>query len=129
MRRCFSRTTRARPSSAACAPRHWTMPSAWNACVTRCMGTTPSCVDSGAAPARRDRIQVIHLASGNAHKAQEFQRLADVSGLHLKIVPAVRMPEVVEDTGTFVGNARKKAQALQALLPSDAWVLADDSGV
>src|SRR5688572_415161 len=154
MRRCFSRTTRARPSSAACAPRHWTMPSAWNACVTRCMGTTPSCVDScatprrcsstkprstgsrmdeeqagGAAPARRDRIQVIHLASGNAHKAQEFQRLADVSGLHLKIVPAIRMPEVVEDTGTFVGNARKKAQALQALLPSDAWVLADDSGV
>ena len=39
------------------------------------------------------------------------------------------MPEVVEDTGTFLGNARKKAQALQALLPADAWVLADDSGV
>ena len=72
---------------------------------------------------------VIYLASGNAHKAQEFQRLAEVSGLPVRIVPARNMPEVVEDTGTFVGNARKKAQALQALLPPDAWVLADDSGV
>ena len=75
------------------------------------------------------RIDVIHLASGNAHKVQEFQRLADASGLGLRILPAKPMPEVVEDTGTFVGNARKKAQALQALLPADAWVLADDSGV
>ncbi len=71
----------------------------------------------------------IHLASGNAHKVQEFQRLADVSGLRLRILPANPMPEVEEDTGTFVGNARKKARALQALLPADAWVLADDSGV
>lgn len=74
-------------------------------------------------------LDTIHLASGNAHKVQEFQRLADVSGLTLRIVPANPMPEVEEDTGTFVGNARKKAVALQALLPVDAWVLADDSGV
>ncbi len=78
---------------------------------------------------RAPRPQTIHLASGNAHKAQEFQRLAAASGLPVRIVPAQAMPEVVEDTGTFVGNARKKAQALQALLPPDAWVLADDSGV
>jgi XTP/dITP diphosphohydrolase len=39
------------------------------------------------------------------------------------------MPAVVEDTGTFAGNARKKALALQAVLPPEAWVLADDSGV
>lgn len=71
----------------------------------------------------------IHLATGNAHKVGEFQVLADASGLALRIVPAERMPEVVEDTGTFVGNARKKAVALQAILPPDAWVLADDSGV
>lgn len=83
----------------------------------------------GVIPPRRDRPQVIHLASGNAHKAQEFQRLADASGLAVRIVPAARMPEVVEDTGTFIGNARKKAQALHALLPPEAWVLADDSGV
>jgi XTP/dITP diphosphohydrolase len=75
------------------------------------------------------RPGVIHLATGNAHKVQEFQRLADASGLALRFLPANPMPEVVEDTGTFVGNARKKAQALQALLPADAWVLADDSGV
>uniref|UniRef100_UPI001E3C79D4 non-canonical purine NTP pyrophosphatase n=1 Tax=Geminisphaera colitermitum TaxID=1148786 RepID=UPI001E3C79D4 len=51
------------------------------------------------------------------------------------------MPPVVEDTGTFVGNARKKAVALQAKLAAtigaatgataagDVWVLADDSGL
>ncbi|RXK56721.1 RdgB/HAM1 family non-canonical purine NTP pyrophosphatase [Oleiharenicola lentus] len=75
------------------------------------------------------RLQVIHLASGNRHKAEEFQRLADESRLPLRIVPANPMPEVVEDAGTFVGNARKKAQALLAQLPAGSWVLADDSGV
>jgi XTP/dITP diphosphohydrolase len=75
------------------------------------------------------RPSLIHLASGNRHKAEEFQRLADGSGLALRVVPAARMPEVVEDTGTFVGNARKKAVALQAILPAGSWVLADDSGV
>ncbi len=39
------------------------------------------------------------------------------------------MPEVAEDTGTFVGNARKKALALRTKLPADAWALADDSGL
>lgn len=72
---------------------------------------------------------MIHLASGNPHKAAELQRLADESGMAVRIVPAKAMPEVVEDTGTFIGNARKKAQALQAILPPEAWVLADDSGV
>jgi XTP/dITP diphosphohydrolase len=71
----------------------------------------------------------IHLATGNAHKVEEFQRLADGSGLPLEIMAARPMPDVVEDTGTFTGNARKKARALQAVLPPDAWVLADDSGV
>jgi XTP/dITP diphosphohydrolase len=76
-----------------------------------------------------DHGTVIWLATGNAHKAREMQRLADASGLGVRIVPAERMPEVVEDTGTFVGNAGKKARALQAVLPPGAWVLADDSGV
>jgi len=74
----------------------------------------------------------LHLASGNAHKAQELQALAAAAGLPLEIVSARAvggMPEVAEDTGTFVGNARKKARALQAALPAGAWVLADDSGV
>lgn len=71
----------------------------------------------------------IHLASGNRHKAEEFQRLADESGVAIRVVPASPMPEVIEDAGTFVGNARKKAQALAAVLPPGSWVLADDSGV
>lgn len=74
-------------------------------------------------------LQVIHLATGNAHKVHEMQALADASGLPVKIVASAKMPPVVEDTGTFAGNARKKARALQALLPPGAWVLADDSGV
>jgi XTP/dITP diphosphohydrolase len=74
-------------------------------------------------------VKVIHLATGNAHKAREFQALADGSGLALRIVPAARMPAVVEDTGTFAGNAGKKAAALKAVLGPEAWVLADDSGL
>jgi len=74
----------------------------------------------------------LYLASGNAHKVQEFQALVDGSGLALEIVSAKAvggMPAVVEDAGTFVGNATKKARALKAILPPDAWVLADDSGL
>jgi XTP/dITP diphosphohydrolase len=74
----------------------------------------------------------LYLASGNAHKVQEFQSLADASGLEIEIISAKSvggMPPVVEDTGTFVGNATKKARALKAILPAEAWVLADDSGL
>ena len=72
------------------------------------------------------------LASGNAHKAGEFAALVKAAGLGWRLESARTfggMPEVVEDTGTFVGNARKKAMALRALAPAEAWVLADDSGV
>lgn len=74
----------------------------------------------------------LYLASGNAHKVQEFQALADASSLAIEIVSAKSvggMPVVVEDAGTFIGNATKKARALKAILPADAWVLADDSGL
>jgi XTP/dITP diphosphohydrolase len=74
----------------------------------------------------------LYLASGNAHKAREFQTLADASGLPVEIVSAQAvggMPAVVEDAGTFVGNARKKARALRTRLPVEAWALADDSGL
>ena len=72
---------------------------------------------------------LIHLASGNAHKAREFQDLVRTAGLPVSIRAAAQMPVVDEDTGTFLGNACKKAAALQALLPADTWVLADDSGL
>ncbi len=74
----------------------------------------------------------LYLASGNAHKAAELQGLVTAGGLNVEIISARAvggMPEVVEDTGTFVGNARKKALALRAKLPAEAWALADDSGL
>ncbi|MCS6244053.1 MAG: RdgB/HAM1 family non-canonical purine NTP pyrophosphatase [Opitutus sp.] len=74
----------------------------------------------------------LYLASGNAHKVAEMNALARASGLPVTIVSAKAvggMPPVVEDTGTFVGNARKKARALPAVLPPGSWVLADDSGL
>lgn len=81
----------------------------------------------------------LYLASGNAHKAAELQALADAlqgggSGAAGRIEVASAsevggMPAVDEDTGSFVGNARKKALALKALLPEAGWALADDSGL
>lgn len=80
----------------------------------------------------------IFLASGNARKAEEIQAMADASqsgqppgGFRVEVVPASEvggMPEVQEDTGTFLGNARKKAAALHARVPQ-GWVVADDSGL
>lgn len=73
-----------------------------------------------------------YFASGNAHKAAELQALADASRLPVEIVSARvvgGMPAVLEDAGSFTGNARKKALALRPLVPADAWVLADDSGL
>lgn len=74
----------------------------------------------------------LFLASGNTHKAKELQSLADAAGLRVEIVSASvagGMPAVEEDTGTFAGNAGKKARALRAQLPAEAWTLADDSGL
>jgi XTP/dITP diphosphohydrolase len=74
----------------------------------------------------------LYLASGNAHKVLELGALSARDGLELRILSAKAlggMPSVQEDTGTFAGNARKKALALRALAPPGSWVLADDSGV
>jgi XTP/dITP diphosphohydrolase len=74
----------------------------------------------------------IYFASGNAHKVAELGALAAREGLAVEIVSAKAlggMPTVAEDTGTFVGNARKKARALWEKAPAGSVVLADDSGV
>jgi XTP/dITP diphosphohydrolase len=74
----------------------------------------------------------LYLASGNAHKAREFQALADADALPVEIISAVAiggMPPVAEDTGSFAGNARKKARTLKERLPAGDWALADDSGL
>ncbi len=79
----------------------------------------------------------LFLASNNAHKAAELAALAARDGLSVEIISARAvggMPPVVEDAGTFIGNARKKARALQLRLAADAattgaWALADVSGL
>lgn len=74
----------------------------------------------------------IYLATGNPHKVAELQSLARESAVEVEILSAQAiggMPPVTEDAGTFAGNARKKALALRARVPADAWALADDSGV
>ena len=81
---------------------------------------------------KRPLPETIFLASGNAHKVQELQALAEIDQLAVSIKSAREaggMPPVAEDTGTFVGNAHKKAAALLPLLPAGAWALADDSGI
>ena len=74
----------------------------------------------------------IYLATGNAHKAEEFGRMFAQAGLDVKVRSAKElggMPAVDEISGTFHGNCRLKANALRALAPRKAWVLADDSGL
>jgi len=74
----------------------------------------------------------LYLASNNPHKAAELQSLARADGLPFILRPALDlggMPDVAEDTGTFAGNARKKARALRSTAPEGAGVLADDSGL
>ena len=88
------------------------------------MASDPDCSRSSA-----PRPTHLYLATTNAHKVSEFQALADAMGGELQMSAASSMPAVPEDTGTFIGNARQKARALQSLLPKTAWVLADDSGV
>ena len=72
------------------------------------------------------------LATGNAHKAEEFARMFRDAGLPCEVLPATAvggMPRVEEIAGTFAGNARLKAEALRRLAPPALWVLADDSGL
>ena len=65
------------------------------------------------------------LASGNAHKAQEFSTLFDSAVI--KVSAASEKLDVVEDGETFQANALKKAQAYYTRFR--APVLADDSGL
>ncbi|MBE2214107.1 MAG: RdgB/HAM1 family non-canonical purine NTP pyrophosphatase [Opitutaceae bacterium] len=74
----------------------------------------------------------LYLATGNRHKLGEVTAILAASGITAEVLPPSAvggMPEVVEDTGTFVGNATKKARALAAKLPAGSWAVADDSGV
>ena len=75
-------------------------------------------------------MKQIIVATGNAHKVEEIEILLE--GAPVKIESARvcgGMPDVDENGDTFAANARIKAEALKAQAPSDAWVLADDSGL
>lgn len=70
------------------------------------------------------------IATGNAHKAEEFDAL--LTGSRFEVQSAAvcgGMPEVEESGTTFAANAQLKAEALRQLAPVEAWVLADDSGL
>ncbi len=74
----------------------------------------------------------IYLASANVNKAEEINRLIVENDIKVVLQSAASvggMPFVDEDKDTFVGNAKKKAEALLKILPEGSWVLADDSGV
>ncbi len=53
---------------------------------------------------------IIHLATGNPHKAREFQRLAGAAGWPGRIELAPDMPAVVEDTGTVCRQRAKEGR-------------------
>jgi XTP/dITP diphosphohydrolase len=70
------------------------------------------------------------IATGNAHKAEEFAELLSEGGFWVESAAVCGgMPHVVEDGASFEANAALKARALRAIAPADAWVLADDSGL
>ena len=70
------------------------------------------------------------VASGNAHKVEEFDSLLDDCGFEvLSAKVCGGMPDVLEDGDTFGANARIKALALRALAPKEAWIVSDDSGL
>lgn len=75
-------------------------------------------------------MDTLIIATGNAHKVEEFQILLDA--LDFNVVSAKTcggMPDVDETGSTFAANSELKAQALRALAPKGAWVMADDSGL
>ncbi len=77
-------------------------------------------------------LQKVYLASGNAHKLEEFRELVRTHGIPIDLRSANEaggMPEVEESGNTFEANALIKAQALSASIESSAWVLSDDSGL
>ena len=75
-------------------------------------------------------MRALIVATGNAHKVTEFDRLLEGCGFELCSASVCGgMPDVVEDGDSFAANAQIKAIALRALAPPEAWVVSDDSGL
>lgn len=74
----------------------------------------------------------VYLASGNAHKLEEFIEMVHKNRMNVQLhgaVDAGGMPDVDECGETLKENARIKAIALLEQVPAGAWVMADDSGL
>ncbi len=74
----------------------------------------------------------IYLASGNLHKLSELCDALERANLPCVVLSANEiggMPEVDETGATFEDNALLKAEALCEQGPSNAFYLADDSGI
>jgi XTP/dITP diphosphohydrolase len=69
----------------------------------------------------------ILIATNNPGKAKEFQRFFGENWVVKTGKDISGVAEVIEDTGTYIGNASKKAKAYSAVY--DGLVLADDSGL
>ena len=76
------------------------------------------------------------IATRNAHKVQEIREILGEEFHCLTLDDVLNPPEVIEDAGTFAGNATKKAVALakwlcdgELLQARELYVLADDSGL
>jgi XTP/dITP diphosphohydrolase len=65
------------------------------------------------------------LASRNAHKAQELERL--LPGWQIDVLDADDYPP--ESGATYYDNARAKARFGRGRAPADTWVLGEDSGI
>ena len=71
---------------------------------------------------------ILLISSRNAHKIREIQAILGRPGLEIRSVADFPdLPDVEEDSDTFVGNALKKARELARA--SGLWTIADDSGL
>ena len=86
----------------------------------------------------RFRVTTIVIATRNAHKVGEIRAILGGASQILTLNDFPDPPKVVEDAGTFAGNATKKAIELARWLAvtfpptrhsSPLFVLADDSGL
>jgi XTP/dITP diphosphohydrolase len=74
------------------------------------------------------------VATRNAHKTAEIRQILG-DAFHVRDLSEFsEAPAAVEDSDTFAGNARKKAESLARWLPKNSsneeyYILADDSGL
>lgn len=85
-----------------------------------------------------DPVLTLVLATRNRHKAAEILAVLGAEHCYVTLASLPEAPEVIEDAGSFAGNATKKASELARWLRlrsgadpglAGAWVLADDSGL